>query len=94
MSRLVRALLSDRYRRIDNLEVASAILPLFAGKEEMEVVSINVSENKLHIKIVNHRLEMSVVPGDLVQAGVVTFYICCKLMIIKTVSIESVFEGL
>lgn len=69
--RVARALLSDRYRRIDNLEVASAVLPLFAGKEEMEVVSCEVTENKLHIKIVNHRLEMAVVPGDYVQAGVV-----------------------
>ena len=69
--RVARALLSDRYRRIDNLEVATAVLPLFAGREEMEVVSCEVTENKLHIKIVNHKLEMAVVPGDLVQAGVV-----------------------
>ena len=68
---VARAFLSDRYRRIDNLEVATAILPLFAGKEEMEVVSCEVTENRLHIKIVNHRLEMAVVPGDFVQAGVV-----------------------
>lgn len=69
--RVARALLSDRYRRIDNLEVASAVLPLFAGKEEMEVVSCEVTESRLAIKIVNHRLEMAVVPGDFVQAGVV-----------------------
>ena len=69
--RVARALLSDRYRRIDNLEVATAVLPLFAGKEEMEVVSTEVSPNRLYLKIVNHRLEMEVVPGDYVQAGVV-----------------------
>ena len=69
--RVARALLSDRYRRIDNLEVASAVLPLFAGKEEMEVVSCEVTESRLAIKVVNHRLEMAVVPGDYVQAGVV-----------------------
>ena len=69
--RVIRALLSDRYRRIDNLEVASAVLPLFAGKEEMEVVSANVSDQRLYIKILNHRLEMAVAPGDYVQAGVV-----------------------
>ena len=69
--RVARALLSDRYRRIDNLEVATAVLPLFAGKEEMEVVSCEVTESRLAIKIVNHRLEMAVVPGDYVQAGVV-----------------------
>ena len=69
--RVARALLSERYRRIDNLEVATAVLPLFAGREEMEVVSCEVTENKLSLKIVNHRLEMAVVPGDYVQAGVV-----------------------
>ena len=69
--RVARAFLSDRYRRIDNLEVATAVLPLFAGKEEMEVISCNVSASKLFIKVVNHRLEAEVVPGDYVQAGVV-----------------------
>ena len=68
---VARALLSDRYRRIDNMEIASTILPLFAGKEEMEVISCEVTENRLYLKIVNHKLEMAVVPGDLVQAGVV-----------------------
>lgn len=66
-----RAFLSDRYRRIDNLEIASAVLPLFAGQEGMEVVSSAVTEHRLYLKIVNHRLETEVVPGDLVQAGVV-----------------------
>ena len=68
--RIARALLSDRYRRIDNLEVATAVLPLFAGQEGMEVVSCEVTESRLALKIVNHRLEMAVVPGDYVQAGV------------------------
>lgn len=68
--RVARALLSDRYRRIDNLEIASAMLPLFAGQEGMEVMSCEVTENKLYLKIVNHRLEMACV-GDRVQAGVI-----------------------
>lgn len=37
----------------------------------MEVVSTEVSPNRLYLKIVNKRLEMEVVPGDYVQAGVV-----------------------
>ncbi len=53
------------------MEIASAVLPLFAGREEMEVISCEVTENRLYLKIVNHKLEMAVVPGDLVQAGVV-----------------------
>lgn len=66
-----RAMLSERYRRIDNLEIASAVLPLFAGNDQYEVASAEVTENRLYLKIVNHRLEMEAVPGDYVQAGVV-----------------------
>ena len=58
---VARAFLSDRYRRIDNLEVATAVLPLFAGKEEMEVVSCEVSPSILFIKRVHHKLELAVV---------------------------------
>lgn len=47
--RVARALLSDRYRRIDNLEIATAVLPLFAGQEGMEVMSCEVTENRLYI---------------------------------------------
>lgn len=64
-----RALLSERYRRIDNLEVAEAVLPLFAGMQGIEVMSAEVTESRLYLKIVNHRLEMACV-GDTVQAGV------------------------
>ena len=34
-----RAFLSERYRRVDNLEIATATLPLFAGLPDVEVVS-------------------------------------------------------
>jgi len=70
MGGTARALLSDRYRRIDNLEVARAVLPLFAGMDSVEVMSCEVTESRLYLKVVNHRLEMACV-GDRVQAGVV-----------------------
>lgn len=67
----VRALLSDRYKRIDNLQIAETVLPLFAGKPGMEVISSEVTDSRLYLKIVNHRLEKEVLPGDLVQSGVI-----------------------
>ncbi|MCD8398112.1 MAG: DUF945 domain-containing protein [Lachnospiraceae bacterium] len=70
-NRRARALLSARYRRIDNLDIATATLPLFAGSDQYEVVSSEVTDTRLYIKIVNHKLETAVVPGDYVQAGVV-----------------------
>ena len=68
---VARALLSDRYRRIDNTEIAAAVLPLFAGQDGMEVASSAVTPNRMYLKILNRRLEQEVVPGDIVQAGVV-----------------------
>ena len=70
MDGTARALLSDRYRRIDNLEVAGAVLPLIAGRGGVEVMSCEVTESRLYLKVVNHRLEMACV-GDRGQAGVV-----------------------
>lgn len=69
--RMARALLSDRYRRIDNMEIASAVLPLFAGNDGYSVESCEVTENRLYLKILNKRLEMEVRKGDIVQAGVI-----------------------
>lgn len=66
-----RALLSAQYRRIDNLMVAEGILPMFAGTDQFEVVSCEVTERKMYLKIVNHRLRRDVSPGDVVEGGVV-----------------------
>lgn len=68
---VARALLSDRYRRIDNMEIATAVLPLFAGSDMYEVMSAEVTKNRLYLKVVNTRLEAEVKVGDIVQAGVV-----------------------
>lgn len=49
---------------------ATSVLPLFAGNDQYEVMSCEVTENRLYLKVVNHRLEMEVRKGDIVQAGV------------------------
>lgn len=66
-----RALLSPQYRRIDNLMIAETVLPMFAGTDQFEVVSCEVTERRLYFKIVNRRLEADVAPNDTVQAGVI-----------------------
>lgn len=71
MGSVLRAFLSDKYRRIDNLEIALAVLPLFAGRSDYEIVSTEITERRFYLKIINHRLEKEIVPGDYVQAGVV-----------------------
>ena len=51
------------------MEIASAVLPLFAGNDGYSVESCEVTENRLYLKILNKRLEMEVRKGDIVQAG-------------------------
>ena len=65
-----RAFLSNKYRRIDNEHVADAALPILLESDEIEVVSCDVTENRLYIKALYPRIEGEVKRGDLVQAGV------------------------
>jgi hypothetical protein len=66
-----RAFLSDRYRRIDNVQIAEAVLPLIAEMPDARVESCEVTDNRMYLKVVNPRLQLDVVPGDTVQAGIV-----------------------
>lgn len=68
---VARAFLSNRYRRIDNYEIASAILPVIGEMPDARFESCQITENRMYIKIVNPRLVTEVAPGDIVQAGLV-----------------------
>jgi len=68
---ITRAFLSNRYRRIDNLEVAEAVLPIIGEMPEAKIESCQITDSRMYLKIVNPRLEAEVVPGDIVQAGIV-----------------------
>lgn len=65
-----RAFLSDRYRRIDNYEIAEATLPVLSEITGVTIESCEVTDNRMYIKAVNPRLETEILPGDIVQAGV------------------------
>lgn len=70
----VRAFLSPRYQRVDNIGVAKNILPIIADKKEelgLEIVSCDVTEKSLYIKIISHKLAGEVKRGDVVNAGVI-----------------------
>ena len=66
-----RAFLSNRYRRLDNYQIAGAVLPVIAEMQDARVESSEITENRMYIKVVNRRLEAQVKPGDVVQAGIV-----------------------
>lgn len=65
-----RALLSNRYARIDNYDVMTAILPLLQQVDGLQVHSAEVTERRLYIKAVTSRVEGEIEKGDVVQAGV------------------------
>lgn len=48
----VRGILSDRYRPLDNFDLASAVLPVLQ-QENLEIVSCEITERKLYIKAFN-----------------------------------------
>jgi hypothetical protein len=66
-----RAFLSDRYRRIDNYEIAKTVLPLIGEMDGANVESCEVTENRMYLKVVNPRLQAEVQKGDVVQAGII-----------------------
>lgn len=68
----VRAFLSDRYRPLDNYDLASTVLPILSEPGQgVRVESCELTERRLYIKAVMPKLEMQVRVGDAVQAGIV-----------------------
>ena len=66
-----RAFLSNRYRRIDNLDIARVTIPIIADIPGARYESCEITDDYLYLKVVNPRLQSEVVPGDIVQAGIV-----------------------
>lgn len=66
----VRAILSDSYRPLDNLELAEAVLPKLVDLKAA-VVSAEITEHRFYLKAVTDRVQGEVKVGDVVQAGLV-----------------------
>jgi hypothetical protein len=66
-----RAFLSDRYRRLDNWQVAESVLPVLEGIPDLQIASCEITERRLYLKAVFPRITGEVKRGDVVQAGVV-----------------------
>lgn len=67
----VRAFLSDRYRRMDNVELMRSVGPVFSQYgASLAVESAEITETRLYLKVVSHQFKAEVKPGDYVQAGV------------------------
>ncbi len=66
----IRAVLSDSYRPLDNLDLAEAVLPKLIGLEA-EVVSGEVTENRFYLKAITAKIAGEVKVGDMIHAGMV-----------------------
>lgn len=74
MDGTARAFLSDRYRRIDNEQIAEAALqPMLDMRDRGELIvkSCDVTDSKLYMQVVFPRLEDEVKVGDAVQGGLI-----------------------
>ena len=66
----VRAVLSDRYRRLDNHDLAEAVLPILQRLPGATFESVELTQTRMYLKVVTSRIQEEIVPGDAVQAGV------------------------
>lgn len=69
-SHVLRAFLSDRYRTIDNADLAEVVLPILA-EPGWTVKSAQITEQRLYIQAVSERVQAEIAVGDIVHAGVV-----------------------
>mgnify|MGYP001592021566 FL=1 len=67
----VRAVLSDRYRRLDNYDLAENVLPILQRLADARFESVELTKTKMYLKVVTPRVEYEIAPGDVVQAGIV-----------------------
>ena len=68
IDRQARAILSDKYRPLDNFDLAEAALPVLMERG-FEIVSCEITERRFFLKAIIPALQREVKPGDLVQAG-------------------------
>jgi Domain of unknown function (DUF932) len=67
----VRAYLSDRYRALDHIDLAEAVLPVLLEDSQLEVASCAITATRLYLKATTSRLTAEVKKGAVVQAGIV-----------------------
>lgn len=66
-----RAILSDRYRRMDNFDLAGMVIPILQQLPGARFESMDLTERRMYIKVVTPRIQGDVLEGDTVCAGVV-----------------------
>jgi len=66
----VRAILSDKFKPIDNILIMNAFLPVLKGLGEVSVNAIALTESRLYVQVFFPRIQGEVTKGDIVQSGI------------------------
>lgn len=64
-----RAFRSDRFRPLDNIDLAEAVLPVAMTQPGMRMESSQFTESRFYMKLLFPKLETEVKKGDVVQLG-------------------------
>jgi hypothetical protein len=67
----IRAILSDRYRMMDNYDLIFLALDEFKKRETVEIYRIDLTETMLYLKVVDRTLTESIREGDVVYGGII-----------------------
>lgn len=67
--RMARAILSDRYRPLDNDVILEAVLPVLMEHSDMQVVSAEITDRRMYLSVISPKLTGDVKVGDTVQQG-------------------------
>jgi len=65
-----RAFLSDKYRPLDNYDLAEAVLPILQTVPDINIVSTQFTDTRFFIKAVFPKVTGEVRVGDIVQGGI------------------------
>jgi hypothetical protein len=66
----MRAVLSDRYRIVDNNDILAMVLPELAEMGDgIKIASCQVTDSRMYLKVINTNIEEAISVGDPVQAG-------------------------
>lgn len=66
----LRAVVSSRYRRLDNADLFEAVAPSLI-ELGFEPESVELTDKRLYLKVVSPKVEGEILPGDVVQYGLV-----------------------
>jgi hypothetical protein len=67
----IRAVLSDRYRVMDNYDLVFLALDEFKKRETVEVYRVDLTETMLYLKAIDRTLTASIRDGDIVCGGLI-----------------------